>query len=492
MARPLALAAALAVVGLPWASSANSIETEYPDNGARALGRAGAFTARADDPTAIYYNPAGLARQEGFSLLLSTNILSLTHTFDAADDFANRKARVLGGLEQSHPVSFGPMMAGHFDVEGLEGFDFGFGIYGPASTMKRSFADQIPVVSVGGMTGEDQNEVPVKWLRPNGMLVEAEMLLAYPTVSVAYELLDNLRIGLSFQIAVMQAKLSQAIGPPQEAMANLEFADWFTPTAILGLHYSPTPWLELGASIRPGFQVEAEGTMSLTQYRSNAVESAGDGNYYYPEDGASYTADGAPLELFDAAGRPDDGMTFVYNHPMVVRAAARFVQKRYDIELDYIFQQNSTHEYFEIDPGGESVTVAGNDFPVPTLRDQRDYEDTHEVRLGGDYALMPGRVNLRTGTAYATGASPDNKTNLDFPGLDRWSVHAGVGLIIEDLGLEVDFGYAYVGLVERTVTDSEATLIDVTKKYGQGEPIGNGTFAGHYHIGGVSVLWHVW
>ena len=36
---------------------------EFPDNGAVAMGRAGAFAAKADDGTAIYYNPAGLAIQ---------------------------------------------------------------------------------------------------------------------------------------------------------------------------------------------------------------------------------------------------------------------------------------------------------------------------------------------------------------------------------------------------------------------------------------------
>ena len=99
---------------------------------------------------------------------------------------------------------------------------------------------------------------------------------------------------------------------------------------------------------------------------------------------------------------------------------------------------------------------------------------------------------MRGGGAYATGASPEAYTNLDFPALDRWSLHAGFGIRAESIGLEFDLGYAYVGLVEREVSDSRATLIDITKPNGIGSPVGSGTFSGHYHIFGASALWHVW
>jgi len=37
--------------------------TEFPDNGSEQMGRGGAWVARASDPLAAFYNPAGLAGQ---------------------------------------------------------------------------------------------------------------------------------------------------------------------------------------------------------------------------------------------------------------------------------------------------------------------------------------------------------------------------------------------------------------------------------------------
>src|ERR1700757_3833401 len=54
---------------------------EIPDNGTEALGRGGAFTAKADDATALEYNIAGLARQRGTRVLLDGNIILSTLDF---------------------------------------------------------------------------------------------------------------------------------------------------------------------------------------------------------------------------------------------------------------------------------------------------------------------------------------------------------------------------------------------------------------------------
>src|ERR1700744_2233418 len=59
-----------------------------PDQGAAATARGDAFVATADDPSAIYYNPAGITQLQGTSILLGAYGISLKErvSLDAPGD----------------------------------------------------------------------------------------------------------------------------------------------------------------------------------------------------------------------------------------------------------------------------------------------------------------------------------------------------------------------------------------------------------------------
>ena len=55
------------------------------EQGARAMANAGAFTARADDPSALFFNPAGIVQLKGMRFNFGTNAIFLTGSeFDSA------------------------------------------------------------------------------------------------------------------------------------------------------------------------------------------------------------------------------------------------------------------------------------------------------------------------------------------------------------------------------------------------------------------------
>ncbi len=494
-----------AALFLPILAVAAGFETEYPDNGARALGRAGAFTARADDPSAVYYNPAGLAKLVGVNILLSSNFISLEHTFDP--DAVKRRGYEIdyASMEQQEGFFTAPMLAAHFDFEALRGFDFALSVYGPSAMGHRRYGDQIEVDSVDGPAASSVDGDAGALLRANGFITETKLLLVFSGLSIAYEVLPELRVGVTAQIASFDGDIRQGIGGPVPGETHLQVQDLFTPTAVFGVQYAPIPAIEMGFSVRPQFTVEAKGTAIISRY--DTTDGGAQGPWPFAD--CDVHAD-CELPLRDEDGTPNDGASFTFIHPLVLRAAVRYAHhsggsELFDVELDYVFQQGSAFDAYEFRIDGTKTVIDGAEVSLPPIDDLRHYEDTHGLRLGGDVRLLPNRLWLRLGGTYETGASPDEYTHLDFPGLDQWSAHVGLGARYDVAGVQVDLdvAYAYVGLVERTVTDSDVRSIDVqlTRIDDEGrvvplrdqwQPVlGNGTFSGRYHVAGASAIVHL-
>ena len=56
---------------------------------ARAVGMGGAFVATASDPSAIYFNPAGLAFQSGINVLGGINFIIPSTTYSPASGYSH-------------------------------------------------------------------------------------------------------------------------------------------------------------------------------------------------------------------------------------------------------------------------------------------------------------------------------------------------------------------------------------------------------------------
>jgi long-chain fatty acid transport protein len=78
------------VAGLLAPTLAQSEGFRVLDHGAAAAGQGAAFAAQADDPSALYYNPAGMTQVPGFQIMLGTNLIASETTFTATD---GRKVR---------------------------------------------------------------------------------------------------------------------------------------------------------------------------------------------------------------------------------------------------------------------------------------------------------------------------------------------------------------------------------------------------------------
>src|SRR5437667_9291554 len=62
--------------GQAWAGGVS-----FTEQGAAASGKANAFTGEANDPSAIFYNPAGITQLPGTQFMIGTSIVKLDSTF---------------------------------------------------------------------------------------------------------------------------------------------------------------------------------------------------------------------------------------------------------------------------------------------------------------------------------------------------------------------------------------------------------------------------
>ena len=85
--RSAALAASLLAVSLGASTPASAAGFALFEQGARGMGFAGAFTAQASDPSAIFHNPAGIAFLRGKRLYIGGTAVAPTATFEGAAPF---------------------------------------------------------------------------------------------------------------------------------------------------------------------------------------------------------------------------------------------------------------------------------------------------------------------------------------------------------------------------------------------------------------------
>lgn len=422
---------------------------ELPDNGTQSLGRGAAFVAKADDPTAIYYNPAGLARQRGTKVLLDLNVHVHSFSFQRAGRFADNPADPAtpwGG--QPYPVSassgepaFAPFFAASTDFGTFDRLTVAVGVFGPPAIPNRTFP-----LGVGGRPASTRYDY-----------VQSRSLIAYPSAALAYRVTPWLDLGATGHVVVAKfdetsVSFSEAVAgqcktpeyQPCDSQSTLE-ASATTFAATFGALARPTENVEIGASVRNAVMLNASGTLTPQAPKI------------------------APIQL-----SPGDAKLSLAL-PVIVRVGARWIERdgdfeRYDLELD------ATYEAWSSTQNPDPVVT------VPDLGMFKDvqsvvthqYKDTFSVRAGGAYNIegREGVLSLRAGAFYDSSSTDAAYTRVDFDTLAK--VAGTVGLGVKHGAFALDLAYAAVASVPRTVEPGQGRVFPINGAKG-GAPInGNG------------------
>ncbi len=439
---------------------------EFPGTGTEALGRGAAFTAKADDPTAVEYNVAGLARQRGTQLLLDGNLIFDTYDFQRAGvypDNPTNPSTPWGGkpFPTVHNVGgpfFAPMLSLTTDFGRLDRWTFAFALYGPSSVGNTTYP-----LGVNGYPSPSRYD-----------FVQAAPLVLYPTLAAAVRATRWLDLGLELQVvyghfdltSVSYTDLGSGLCPnpeyqPCDSTTHL-ITSGSTATMAAGALVRPAQWIAFGLHVRGPYTLSTSGKVEASSPRA------------------------APVPVAPGAVR------FTTSFPWVMHAGLRFIYVREAFEKADL----------EIDLTYENWAAAQGDGPkvdIPQLGLFQDihttvvhhYKDTFSVRIGAAYNLPihAAVLSLRAGGFYDSSATRPADTRLDFNTLEKWAGTLGLGVAIH--GVKLDLAYAYMYSPERIVSNGTLTPTVPHTPTAPQPAVNDGRYSGHTQVVsiGVQIKW---
>lgn len=226
----VALCWATSMVGL-WAFSAQGVGYRLPNQDPDAIARGNAFVATADDPSAIYYNPAGISQLEGVNVRAGVYVVSPGYEFEAPN---GTKVNAKSDLQ---PV---PQFYATYSPQDFP-LSFGLGVYAPYG-------------------------LSLDWGPNTPFATEAEKgQLTYLTINpvVAWKILPNLSVAIGPTINYSDASFQHPIGLLPGDQLKLTGNGWDYGFNA-GIMWQPHEKWVLGINYRYATTVEYHGTAETT------------------------------------------------------------------------------------------------------------------------------------------------------------------------------------------------------------------------------------
>jgi long-chain fatty acid transport protein len=351
------------------------------EQGAKAVAMGGAFVAQADDPTGVYYNPAGIVQLGGTQVSLGISAILPDASFESSTNdpiFRHTSPGQTTGVEDNTFYIPNAYITQKYN----DRLSFGLGLFS----------------NFGLMT-----EWPEDWAGrfiPGG--VKAELTTYSVNPVVAFKPVDrvSLAVGPVLQYFDFTLKSKQFTGGP-ELDAKFEGNDWNWGWNV-GLLVWITDNLKFGAS-----------------YRSEVKHDIKNGNLEFSP---------------NIPGFPDTGISTDFDTPAIGYLGVAYTWSALTVEFDAQWTDWSTF----------NKLAASFDQPVAgqsSLTVQEDWKDAWAYRFGAQYKLNE-YLDLRAGIIFDASPIPDKSVSPRLPSGDRWLYCIGFGTHYK--GFDLDFAYNYL------------------------------------------------
>lgn len=386
------LLAGVAAIPCPALAGGFYLQEQSPKETGRALSGAG---AAADDPSAIYFNPAAITELPGFQM--SVGSVALMATVHQGNRGSSRTLPVLSPVQ---PVTSIP-------VAGNSGGN--------------PFDKVIPVPSFY-LTGQATDRL---WLglgvnAPFGLKLDYDdgFFGRYESLytdlktyniqsSAAYKVTDQLSIGGGVDVQYVKVTLTNALPQlspliPTDGLAEVTGHDW-TVGWNAGLFYTDR-LTNVGISYRSGMNHKVRGTQTVS------------GLIGFPVNPNGQSDASAPLKLPDI-------VTVGFMHRLTPRLRALISARWYNWSK------------FK----GIAITTAGG-----TTNKELDYRDSYSASLGGEYDVSP-ELTLRAGTMFdRTPTNPQHLTTRVPDGDRAWLTGGATWNLSPAFSLNLSYAHVFV------------------------------------------------
>lgn len=472
---------------------------DSPESGVVQVGRGSAWVARADDPLAAYFNPAAMAFQAngvhaGVQLMMQNRCFTRVMPGQPTQAYApgpGTPAPLLPG--QTYTPQFSgdptvlpqdqvcagsavfpnPQLAAVFRVH--EKVAVGIAVVAPHASGANNWPESLSYTNSFGV--QTTQPAPNRY-----QLVSSNALIVYPTVSVAYAPLDNLSFGVGFVWGIGTVDFvtfSEGVSPvpaagtvptdhfTNDVKAELKAKDWFIPGIILSGLWMPTSNLDVAAWFKWQDALQASTNLSLT-------------SLYFDSSGkVNMNPCAAPLKPGCNVTNATDAGTVKFQIPMEAKIGLRYHMPRkeilaqpgwanvpnrkvrdpmsqdiFDIELDFTWSNNSAVQDLDLQfrtmppikiadgtPGGIGSVPANGNIP-------HNWKDVVGVRLGGDVAVVPNVLSLRTGAWIETKGVDDKYLSLDFDLAQKEGIAGGATVRVGPMDLSVAYQHTFYGTLD--------------------------------------------
>ena len=382
----------IAAAATLFATRAEAAGLYTADRGVRPLGRGGAWVAGADDPGAIWYNPAGLA-DAGTTLFADFAWLNFSAEFkrraqvtDAGGTVRNIDYPEVKGTTPFLPI---PTLAGTYNFGRKKEYTAAFGVLAPYTAIA-----SYPLTLNGQPSPSRYSLVTLDG-----------SALALVGAYFSYKPIEEFRVGIGLQAMVGKfasrvvfsaSPADRLIGAPEDpqydALSQLEVGPIVAPSGNLGFIAQPIKQLRLGLSAQGPFWINAPATIRVR------------------------LPNAAP---FDRASQEGEDAQVRFRLPPILRFG---VEYRLDLadkdqvrfEVSYVREFWSLHDSIDVRPDNIkllNVTGFPSPFGVSAISLPRNFKDSNSIRSGIEYAtnsiFKSNRTDLRAGLSYETSGIPD-------------------------------------------------------------------------------------